>query len=51
MKFESLMLQGLFAVCLLSCLLTLGMMLVPQTSMSYAATQPLPVVAVASAAG
>ncbi|MFC5742097.1 hypothetical protein [Dyella tabacisoli] len=30
MKFETLMLQGLFAACLLICLLTLGAMLTTQ---------------------
>jgi hypothetical protein len=32
MKFETLMLQTLFAACLLTCLLTLGSMLSPQTT-------------------
>ncbi|GAB2543380.1 hypothetical protein [Rhodanobacter koreensis] len=51
MKFETLMLQSLFAVCLLICVFTLGAMLTSQTTVSKVAASHAPVAAVTSSAG
>jgi len=51
MKFETVMLQGLFTVCLLICLLTLGAMLTSQTIASNHAVGHAPVTAMARSAG
>lgn len=48
MKFESLMLQSLFAVCLLICVSTLGAMLTSQTNVSKVAANHAPVAALAN---
>jgi hypothetical protein len=42
MKFETLILQSLFAVCLLICLLTLGSMLTAQTTVPTLAANHAP---------
>lgn len=51
MKFETLMLQSLFAACLLVCLLTLGGMLTSQANVSKVASSHAPVAVVADSAG
>ncbi len=50
MKFETLVLQSLFTVCLLICLFTLGSMLTSSTAAPHLATGHAPTTAVASAA-
>ena len=43
MKFENLMLKGLFSACLLACLLTLGSMLATHSRLpTVAADHPVP---------
>ena len=49
MKFETLMLQSLFAICLLICLLTLGSMLVSPAPAAHLAASHTAVAAVANA--
>ncbi|MBB6242540.1 hypothetical protein [Rhodanobacter sp. MP1X3] len=48
MKFETLMLQSLFAACLLICLLTLGAMLTSQITVPSVAVSHAPVAAIES---
>jgi hypothetical protein len=50
MKFETLMLQSLFAICLLICVSTLGAMVTSQTTVSRVAASHAPVAAVANRA-
>ena len=50
MKFETLMLQSLFAVCLLICVSVLGSMLASQTSVSKIAASHAPVEAMTNSA-
>jgi hypothetical protein len=45
MKFETLMLQGLFAICLLVCVLTFGAMLVTSSASTNAVANHAPVAA------
>lgn len=45
MKFETLMLQGLFALCLLVCVLTFGAMLVTSPASTNAVANHAPVAA------
>ena len=48
MKFETVMLQSLFAACLLVCALTLGAMLTAKASVSNVAANQTPAAVVAS---
>jgi hypothetical protein len=48
MKFETLMLHSLFAICLLVCVLTLGAMLTSQATVSNIAASHAPAAAMAS---
>jgi hypothetical protein len=50
MKFETVILQSLFAACLLVCLLTLGAMLAPHTTASNIAANHAPVTTSAGSA-
>ncbi|WP_168170828.1 hypothetical protein [Rhodanobacter sp. C01] len=50
MKFETLMLQSLFAICLLICVSTLGAMLTSQPTVSKVAANHAPVAAATNSA-